>query len=183
MSRNVRIVQFLRYYNGVQQVCTAGLFCRCLLRSCRIDQCFGLDRPKLYGLTSIGQCTAVYGRCTAGSVQGLYGRCTAGGHSVRQVYSSLSVSAPVVVRSVYGRSVYGGVADGVRRDSSRWSYVFVILLVFVGWSPVGIAWLCWARASASPNTLPSNGPSATASGVWEFWQNSQTMPDCSEVVD
>jgi len=82
-------------------------------------------------------CSLVYG--------GLYSRCalwcTVG---VRQCTvgvrcRTVSVSAPVNVR--------------------------FILLGVVGWSPVGIAWPYWSRASASTNTMPHDGPSATASGV------------------
>ena len=40
-----------------------------------------------------------------------------------------------------------------------------ILLVFVGRSPVGVRGLNGARASASPRSMPTYGPSATTSGV------------------
>ena len=43
------------------------------------------------------------------------------------------------------------------------AYTVCTLLGVVGWSPVGLTWPLWPRASASAKAKPSQGPSATAS--------------------
>ena len=51
-----------------------------------------------------------------------------------------------------------------------------ILLGFVGWSPVALNERCLARASASPNIMLVQEPSATASGVAVYSLYTATVP-------
>ena len=106
---------------------------------------------------SVGSVRQVYGGCT--------GRCTAGSHSVRRCTAGYSVRR--CTASVYSRSVYNGAGSGP---------VSLYLLLFVGWSPVGLVWPVtahpWPLSMGIIVTYACQGPPATPSG----WTGERSSP-------
>jgi len=150
----------------------------------RTKQCTEGVRRRLSTVVYGGQQSLVHG-----GVQQVYSReytevqqCTAG--STRQCTAGLSVLVGVrqVSRywSVYGRCT-AGCTDGacsLVRCPLRLVYILYLLRRLVsGWCLLAWTSSPWPqRARVSLVPMPTNSPSATASGVSEFWQNSETVP-------